>query len=79
MNVLSKVLEIMRQRRNTKETLRILHSMSDYDLKDIGITRCEIDGVARGILDVHRAARDARAALVPKKEHPGYLTGKDKT
>ena len=59
MNLISKVAEKLRQRKNTNNTLKLLHSMDDKSLKDIGITRGDIDAVARGVLDVHRTARDS--------------------
>ena len=59
MNLINKVAEKLRQRKNTNNTLKLLHSMTDRDLRDIGITRGDIDAVARGILDVHRTARDS--------------------
>ena len=57
--MIKKVMEKLRQRRNTNNTLKLLHSMDDSQLKDIGITRGDIEQVARGVLDVHRIARDS--------------------
>lgn len=58
MNLLSKVADKLRQRRNTNNTLKLLHNLSAKELDDIGLTRGDIDRVARGVLDVHRIARD---------------------
>jgi uncharacterized protein YjiS (DUF1127 family) len=38
-------------RRMAARTQRELASLSDVELKDIGLTRCTIDNVARGITD----------------------------
>jgi uncharacterized protein YjiS (DUF1127 family) len=43
--ILSKIREFIRYR----ETVRELSRLSDRELEDIGISRYQIDGVARGI------------------------------
>ena len=58
MNLIKKVAEKLRQRRNTNATIKQLNSLTDDELKDIGIYRGDIQRVANGILDVHRAVRD---------------------
>ena len=50
--------EALRRRRNINNTIDELHSLSDAELLDIGIHRCNIETVARGIIDVHRVVRD---------------------
>ena len=57
-NPIKSVMEMMRRRRNLNNTMDTLHGMSDSMLKDIGITRGDIDRVARGVIDVHRTVRD---------------------
>lgn len=53
-----KIAEMIRRRSNLNETLKQLHSMTDTELKDIGIGRSQIEQVARGVIDVHRTVRD---------------------
>lgn len=43
--ILSKIREFIRYR----ETVRELSRLSDRELEDIGISRYQIDGVARGV------------------------------
>jgi len=52
------MVERMRQRVNTKQTIDALSKLSDRDLADIGIHRSQITSVATGLLDVHRKERD---------------------
>ena len=63
MNILSRIAETLRQNRNMRATISELKSLSDHDLKDIGIERGQIEGIARGIIDIHRTVRDT-----PKKK-----------
>ena len=52
------MVERMRQRINTKQTIDALSKLNDRDLADIGIHRAQIISVATGLLDVHRKERD---------------------
>ena len=38
-------------RRNEREAILQLHAMSDRELRDIGLTRSQIEGAVRGQLD----------------------------
>lgn len=58
MNWISTVAEKLRRRVNINATIRELHMLNDYQLKDLGIMRGQIDSVARGIIDFHRLVRD---------------------
>jgi len=53
------ISEMLRRRRNLNATIKQMHEMTDRELTDIGISRSQIEGVARGIIDVHRTVRDA--------------------
>jgi len=57
-NMIKAMTEALRRRRNINNTIDELHSLSDAELLDIGIHRCNIETVARGIIDVHRVVRD---------------------
>jgi hypothetical protein len=35
-----------------------MHEMTERELNDIGISRSQIEAVARGVIDVHRTVRD---------------------
>lgn len=58
-NMITAVSEALRRRRNTNATIKELHSLSDRELKDIGIHRSQIEQVARSLIDMHRTVRDA--------------------
>lgn len=68
MSWIKDVAELLRKRANINATVRELHLLSDNELKDIGIHRSQIEEVARGIIDFHRAVRD-------KTEEPEGLDG----
>ena len=57
-NPIKSLMETIRRRRNMNATMDVLHSMDDAALKDIGITRGDIDRVARSVIDIHRTVRD---------------------
>ena len=57
-NVITAVSEALRRRRNMNNTIKELHSLSDAELRDMGIYRENIETVARGLIDIHRAIRD---------------------
>ena len=57
-NMIKAMTEALRRRRNINNTIDELHSLTDAELLDIGIHRCNIETVARGIIDVHRVVRD---------------------
>lgn len=56
--MLDKIRKKLEQRRNTNNTIKLLNSFTDAELRDIGITRGQIEPAVRGMLDVHRTARD---------------------
>ena len=56
--MLTAISEALRRHRNINNTINELHSLSDAELHDIGIYRSNIENVARGIIDMHRAVRD---------------------
>jgi len=58
----SKWAELIRKRVNMNATVRELHLLNDYQLKDLGISRGQIESVARGIIDFHRTVRDTKGA-----------------
>jgi uncharacterized protein YjiS (DUF1127 family) len=58
MNMFKAIAEALRRRRNMNNTINELHKMTDSELKDIGIPRCNIEQVVRGIVDIHRTVRD---------------------
>ena len=60
-NVFKSVSEALRRRRNINNTIAELYRLTDQELHDIGIHRSNIDVVARGLIDIHRAVRDANA------------------
>lgn len=47
----SRIVDRIRSRQHMYRTLRQLRGLSDPELSDIGITRCEIDRVARSNTD----------------------------
>ena len=55
----SKWANLIRKRANMNATIRELHLLNDYQLKDLGIERGQIESVARGIIDFHRTVRDS--------------------
>ena len=57
-NMITAIAEALRRRRNINATIHELHSLSDAELRDIGIYRENIDIVARGLIDIHRTVRD---------------------
>jgi uncharacterized protein YjiS (DUF1127 family) len=57
-NVIAAVSEALRRRRNMNNTIKELHSLSDAELRDIGIYRENIETVARSLIDIHRTIRD---------------------
>ena len=62
-NMIKAMNEVLRRRRNTNNTIRELHRLTDTELKDIGIHRGNIENVARGLIDIHRTVRDANGVL----------------
>lgn len=60
-NMIKAMAEAIRRHRNINNTINELHSLSDAELSDIGITRGNIETVARGIIDVHRVVRDTNS------------------
>jgi uncharacterized protein YjiS (DUF1127 family) len=56
--MITAIAEALRRRRNINATIKELHSLSDAELRDIGIHRENIDIVARGLIDIHRTVRD---------------------
>ena len=57
--MLNRIKERLRQSKNTHNTIKVLESMSDRDLRDIGLTRGDIPHVVRSILNTHRVVRDS--------------------
>ena len=57
-NMITAISEALRRRRNINATINELHSLSDSELRDIGIHRENIETVARGLIDIHRTVRD---------------------
>tara|TARA_R110001599_G_scaffold228949_1_gene428169 strand:- start:141 stop:332 length:192 start_codon:yes stop_codon:yes gene_type:complete len=57
-NMITAMAEALRRRRNINATINELHSLSDSELRDIGIHRENIETVARGLIDIHRTVRD---------------------
>ena len=57
-NMITAIGEALRRRRNINATITELHSLSDSELRDIGIHRENIETVARGLIDIHRTVRD---------------------
>tara|TARA_R110000744_G_scaffold185894_1_gene305290 strand:- start:625 stop:819 length:195 start_codon:yes stop_codon:yes gene_type:complete len=57
-NMIKTVAEALRRHRNINNTINELYSLSDAELKDIGVHRANIEKVARGIVDIHRTVRD---------------------
>ena len=51
-NMITAISEALRRRRETNATINELHSLSDAELNDIGIPRCSIETVVRGLPDV---------------------------
>ena len=58
--MIQRVKEALRRRRNMNATIKELHSLTDAELRDIGLTRGMIEEVARGVIDFHRTVRDGR-------------------
>tara|TARA_R110000744_G_scaffold375761_2_gene489464 strand:+ start:2688 stop:2882 length:195 start_codon:yes stop_codon:yes gene_type:complete len=59
-NMITTISEALRRRQNMNATIKALHELSDAELRDIGIYRCNIERVARGLIDIHRTERDAK-------------------
>ena len=57
-NPITTAVEALRRRRNLNATIKALHELTDRELKDIGLHRGGIEGIARGLLEVHRYERD---------------------
>ena len=57
-NMITALAEALRRRRIINATINELHSLSDSELRDIGIHRENIETVARGLIDIHRTVRD---------------------
>ena len=57
-SMITAISEALRRRRNINATITELHSLSDSELRDIGIHRENIETVARGLIDIHRTVRD---------------------
>ena len=57
-NMIKVMAEALRRLHNINATIKELHSLSDAELRDIGIHRENIDIVARGLIDIHRTVRD---------------------
>lgn len=57
-NMITAISEALRRRRNLNATIKELHSLSDRELKDIGMHRSQIESIARGLIDIHRTVRD---------------------
>jgi len=57
-NMINSITEALRRKRNLRATIKALHALSDRELKDIGLHRSGIEGVAIGLLEVHRKERD---------------------
>lgn len=58
MKLVNNIKETLRKRRNMNDTIKELNSLTDHELNDIGIHRGQINSIARGIIDFHRAVRD---------------------
>jgi uncharacterized protein YjiS (DUF1127 family) len=56
--MITAMAEALRRRRNINATITELHSLTDSELRDIGIHRENIETVARGLIDIHRTVRD---------------------
>lgn len=74
MSWISTVAEKIRRRANINATIRELHMLNDYQLKDLGIPRGQIESVARGIIDFHRLVRD-KTEEDQEKDTPEGLSG----
>ena len=57
-NMITAISEALRRLHNINATIKELHSLSDAELRDIGIHRENIETVARGLIDIHRTVRD---------------------
>ena len=58
MNLVNSIKETLRKRKNMNDTIHQLNKLTDAELRDIGITRSQINSIARGVIDFHRAVRD---------------------
>jgi uncharacterized protein YjiS (DUF1127 family) len=58
LKILTNFCEAVRRQRNTQETIKELNKLTNKELKDIGISRNEINHVARNLIEFHRAVRD---------------------
>ena len=54
--------EVLRKRKNMNATMHELHKLTDAELRDIGISRGDIDTIARGVIDFHREVRDSQGS-----------------
>ncbi len=60
MSIFTNIIETIRQGLNNHKTINEMHKMTDSELNDIGINRCDIERVVYGILTVHRGAREEK-------------------
>tara|TARA_R110000796_G_scaffold27289_2_gene75412 strand:+ start:1705 stop:1911 length:207 start_codon:yes stop_codon:yes gene_type:complete len=61
------IVEMIRRRRNLNNTIKQMHEMTERELSDIGISRSQIEAVARGVIDVHRTVRDINEKEATRK------------
>jgi uncharacterized protein YjiS (DUF1127 family) len=61
-NKVGRWAEVLRKRRNMNSTMQELHKLTDAELRDIGISRGDIDTIARGVIDFHREVRDSQGS-----------------
>ena len=59
--MIKRIQEALRRRRNMNATIKELHSLTDAELRDIGLARGMIEEVCRGVIDFHRTVRDGRS------------------
>lgn len=60
MNLVKNIKETLRKRKNMNDTIKELNKLTDHELSDIGITRSQINSIARGVIDFHRTVRDTK-------------------
>jgi len=61
-NKVGRWAEVLRKRKNMNATMQELHKLTDAELRDIGISRGDIDTIARGVIDFHREVRDSQGS-----------------
>ena len=61
-NKVGRWAEVLRKRKNMNATMHELHKLTDAELRDIGISRGDIDTIARGVIDFHREVRDSQGS-----------------